>query len=100
MRITLFRKILGHLNHLLRIVPEVFETFKPCFASEKLRRLCSLKPILLQQDEEKEEGKEESKAEAKTPPKPEPNRTNEFTPIESDDGLLDNYIPLLEPFES
>ena len=54
MRLTLFRKVLGHLNNLLRLIPEVFETYKPCFKSEKLRRLCSLKPILMQTEEENE----------------------------------------------
>lgn len=26
-------------------------------------------------------------------------QVNEFTPIESEDGLIENYLPLLEPFE-
>ena len=85
MRITLFKKVLGHLNQLLRLVPEVFETFKPCFKSDKLKHLCSLKPILMETEGEGEKG-------AKHP--------NEFSPIESDSGLLDNYLPLLEPFET
>lgn len=85
MRITLFKKVMGHLDQLLRLVPQVFETYKPCFKSDKLRRLCSLKPILLQGDGEANQG-------VKQP--------NEFSPIEADDGLLDNFLPLLEPFES
>ena len=47
MRLTIFRKIIGHLNHLLKIVPEVFETYKPNFKCDKLRRLCSLRPIAM-----------------------------------------------------
>ena len=83
MRITLFRKVLGHLNHLLRTVTDVFETYKSCFKSDKLRRLCSLKPILMQNEAESEGTKQ----------------LNELTPLEADDGLFDNYLPLLEPFE-
>ena len=96
MRITLFRKVLGHLNHLLRIVPEVFETYKRSFKSNKLRRLCTLKPILMQQDEIEGGTEGDGGGEGTNPGT---RQKNEFTPLESDDGLLDNYLPLLEPFE-
>ena len=59
MRITLFKKVMGHLNQLIRIVPEVFETYKPCFKSSKLRRLCSLKPIMMQPEEQEEKEEKE-----------------------------------------
>lgn len=57
MRITLFKKVMGHLNQLLRIVPEVFEPYKSCFRSDKMKRLCSLRPIEMQDDEQDEERK-------------------------------------------
>lgn len=46
MRITLFKKTLDHLQQLLRSVVEIFEAHKPAFKSEKLRRLCTLKPVV------------------------------------------------------
>ena len=50
---TLFKKILGHLDLLIKVIPNVFEVYKPNFKSERLQRLCTLKSIT-EDDEEKE----------------------------------------------
>ena len=50
---TLFKKILGHLDLLIKVIPNVFEVHKPNFKSERLRWLCTLKSIT-EDDEEKE----------------------------------------------
>ena len=55
MRMTLFKKILGHLDSLIKVLPNVFEVHKPNFKSDKLRRLCTLRPIVSEvEDEDKE----------------------------------------------
>lgn len=47
MKIKLFKKVMSQLEQLLKLVPAVFETYKSSFKCEKMRRLCSLKPIVL-----------------------------------------------------
>jgi len=86
MKLTLFRKLLVHLNRMVRVLPEVFETFKQDFKSERLRRLVSLKAVLT--DGESEEAACED-ADSK-----------EFKLLETEDGLFDNILPLLQPFET
>jgi len=86
MKLTLFRKLLVHLNRMVRVLPEVFETFKQDFKSERLRRLVSLKAVLT--DGESEEAACEDAD------------SEEFKLLETEDGLFDNILPLLQPFET
>jgi hypothetical protein len=61
-------------------VPECFEAFKASFKSTKLRNLCSLRRITIEGDVDMEE--------------------YEWKLLETKDGLIDNYLPLLEPFKN
>ena len=121
---TLFKKILGHLDTLIRVIPDTFEVHKPKFKSERLRRLCSLKPIVGEEEDENKEtaattkppssGKkadldmkeddEGSQKSSGTPVKVKGSQkssssNDDYKIIESPDGLMDNYLPLLKPFD-
>ena len=79
---TLFKKILGHLDTLIRVIPDTFEVHKPKFKSERLRRLCSLKPIVNEEEDENKEDETEDKDEEKKEKKEEPEKDAE-TPFAS-----------------
>lgn len=52
LKLTLFKKLLSHLTQLVHLIPEIFEVCKGDFKSKRLKNLCTLRPVSLEEDDE------------------------------------------------
>jgi len=95
-RLKDFKKVLDLLDELLvrflvtlqEVKVEVFEVDKDGFKSQRLRRLCTFRAL-----EDFKPGEEQGEADEKS------QRENQRKMLESEDGLFDNFTPILQQFK-